>query len=295
MQINFTKQEVETFIKFMKAENDVVRLVNPTTQHVYSNDDKDNPSPICSKLWGHCERCENCVSLRALKSRKRAYKMEIMNNHTYLVLSRYLEIENHPCIVEIVNDVTNAIFMDSDYGDELGKLINNYNHLLVTDSLTEVYNRRFLDEIFLPSLKCCHDYDLILNLAIMDFDDFKMVNDTYGHQAGDALLKDAAGFWMNNFNSRKKNAERLVVRFVGDEMLIIACGISFKTFNKEINDYYNQMRKICYYKENIQIPFSITFGTSSSEEFENDWTWDALLSCADKRMYALKKNKKISK
>lgn len=292
MKIDFTHQEAKDFIRFMKSENDIVRLVDPLTQQVHDYDSKTNSSDICSKLWGRCERCENCTSLRALQSQGRAYKMEIMNNHTYWVLSRYLKVEDRPYVMEIVNDVSDNLLMDSNQRDEIGKIINNYNHLLITDSLTEVYNRRFLDEVFLPSLKCCHDSTLTINVAIMDFDDFKLVNDTYGHQAGDALLKDAAGFWKHNFSSRKNGSERLVIRFGGDEMLIVTCGINLKTFNNEIEQYYNQMRKLCYYTEKIQIPFSITFGTASSEEFGSEWTWDELLSRADQRMYEGKKLKK---
>lgn len=292
MKIDFTHQEAKDFIGFMKSENDIVRLVDPLTQQVHDYDNKTNSSDICSKLWGRCERCENCTSIRALQSQGRVYKMEILNQHTYWVLSRYIKIEGSSYVMEVVNDVSDNLLINSNQRDEIGKIINNYNHLLITDSLTGVYNRRFLDEVFLPSLKCCHDSTLTINVAIMDFDDFKLVNDTYGHQAGDALLKDSAGFWKQHFNSRKKGAERLVIRFGGDEMLIVTCGMNLKTFNNEIERYYKQMRKLCYYTEEIQIPFSITFGTSSSEEFGDGWTWDELLFNADQRMYEGKKLKK---
>jgi len=49
------------------------------------------------------------------------------------------------------------------------------------------------------------------------------------------------------------------------------------------------MRKICYYTDEVQIPFTITFGLASSEELGDAWTWEALLELADKRMYTAKK------
>ena len=98
---------------------------------------------------------------------------------------------------------------------------SSYNNLLITDSLTGVYNRRFLDEKFLPSLKCCHDKKIIIGVCVMDFDDFKLVNDTYGHQAGDKLLKEAACFWKQNFNSRKKMCIRDRCRSIHHQGILI--------------------------------------------------------------------------
>ena len=274
LKINFTQKEAENLIECEKRENDILRLVNPITQQ-------------------RCKRCENCTSLRALQSKGRAYKIEILNNKTYLVTSRYLKIEGKPYVMEIINDVTNNLLMDSNQKDEIGKLIHSYNNLLITDSLTGVYNRRFLDEKFLPSLKCCHDKKIIIGVCVMDFDDFKLVNDTYGHQAGDKLLKEAACFWKQNFNSRKKDEERLVIRFGGDEMLIIVCGMSLHNFKIEIEECYRKMHKICYYNNDIQIPFNISFGIASSEEFGNDWTWDKLFLYADRRLYEAKAKKNL--
>lgn len=293
LKINFTQKEAENLIECEKRENDILRLVNPITQQIYCNDYYKKSGSICSKFWGRCKRCENCTSLRALQSKGRAYKIEILNNKTYLVTSRYLKIEGKPYVMEIINDVTNNLLMDSNQKDEIGKLIHSYNNLLITDSLTGVYNRRFLDEKFLPSLKCCHDKKIIIGVCVMDFDDFKLVNDTYGHQAGDKLLKEAACFWKKNFNSRKKDEERLVIRFGGDEMLIIVCGMSLHNFKIEIEECYRKMHKICYYNNDIQIPFNISFGIASSEEFGNDWTWDKLFLYADRRLYEAKAKKNL--
>ena len=62
---------------------------------------------------------------------------------------------------------------------------------------------------------------MTVNVAILDLDDFKATNHRYGHQAGDYLLKDVASFWKLHFAAGEKNKERLVIRYGGDEMLII--------------------------------------------------------------------------
>jgi len=284
MKLEFTREEARRFLQIMADDNDVVRLVDPEARR--TTDADGNPdADCCHAFWGRCERCENCTSLRALQNRGQFYKMEIRNGRTYWVCSRFLSICGRPEVAEIVQDVTDSLIMDSDQRDRLGTLISGYNQMLVTDSLTGVYNRRFLDEHFLPSLKCCHEEGIAVNLAFIDMDGFKRINDTYGHRAGDRLLKDVAGFWKLHFNSREKNRERLVIRFGGDEIMILACGVALTQFEEEIRRYDGEMRKICYYSESGQFPFNFTIGVASSEQLPGDWSWDELIDLADRRMY----------
>jgi len=57
------------------------------------------------------------------------------------------------------------------------------------DALTGAYNRRKFDELFSTMLKTAQRYEYILNFAMIDIDDFKLYNDTFGHQSGDEALK----------------------------------------------------------------------------------------------------------
>ena len=50
---------------------------------------------------------------------------------------------------------------------EIKEIVDGYNHLLITDSLTGIYNRRFLDEHFIPSLECCYDGGITINAAML--------------------------------------------------------------------------------------------------------------------------------
>lgn len=287
MKISFTKEEARQFFSLQKEEYDIVRVVDPMAQQVYESIDEKADDAICCELWGRCERCENCTSLRALRTKGRAFKMEILNRRTFWVFSRYLEIDGQPRVAELVNDVTDNLIMNSNQLDTVGTLIENFNYQIISDALTGIYNRRFLDEHFLPSLQCCHERNLVVNLAIMDLDDFKRVNDNYGHQAGDMLLRDVAGFWKLHFDSREKDRERLTIRYGGDEFLIVTCGTDGEAFREEVLHYYAQMRKICYCGED-QIPFGISFGFSTSGELGADWSWDDLFARADRRLYAAK-------
>lgn len=291
MKTEFTREEADRYLHSMEEDCDTVRLVDPENRLVVDSGGQCLNNENCHMIWGRCDRCENCTSLRALQIHGQAFKIEILNDRTYWVGSRYIKIGCREMVAETVKDVTDSLFLDSDQKDRIGKLIISYNLRLITDSLTGAYNRRFLEEQFLPSLRCCHDKDISVNLAFVDVDHFKQINDTYGHAAGDQVLKDICRFWKLHFNTRDKNAERLVIRYGGDEFLIISCGAERDAFEQEIRKYDSEMRKICYCRKGIQFSFDYSIGTAFSTVTGEAWSWESLLETADRNMYQVKKEK----
>ncbi|WP_022851448.1 PAS domain-containing protein [Limisalsivibrio acetivorans] len=88
--------------------------------------------------------------------------------------------------------------------------------LSVTDRLTRIYNRIRLDEVFRNEIVRSERYGTIFSIIILDIDKFKNVNDTYGHQTGDEVLKRTAELLLNNIRSADT-----VGRWGGEEFLII--------------------------------------------------------------------------
>jgi diguanylate cyclase (GGDEF)-like protein/PAS domain S-box-containing protein len=151
-------------------------------------------------------------------------------------------------------------------------------HLAMTDSLTELYNRRaFLDEC--QKLSSQHHQGCV---AIVDIDDFKKVNDRYGHDAGDQALISVA-----KKIAKQNQAPNFVARFGGEEFAIF-----LKGENK--GDTHTQLEALriaveeesVLYKEDI-IKLSISIGaTFVKDTFEADFS--VLLSLADKALYRAK-------
>lgn len=285
----FTQEEVEHLISLLSDDDNIVRLVDPLSEFLVNTDGTLQIGNICRTVWGRPHRCENCSSLRALQTKTTLYKMEFCDDRIYWIISRYLNVEGRDCILEMVVDTTDSIIIEGGDANQISEIIDNYNHQVIFDSLTGIYNRNFLDTVFMPTLGFRRANQMPIHLAIVDLDKFKHVNDTYGHAAGDKLLTDVGGFWKSRFDSRKKNKERLVIRYGGDEILILCCDGSYEDFVREIESSYANMRKNCYIDDSTNIDFTMSIGTASSEEMpESGWVWQDLFDKADARMYAIK-------
>lgn len=115
--------------------------------------------------------------------------------------------------------------------DELGELVGWFNLLAdklesdhkqiellsITDKLTQLYNRTKIDELFQLELNKVRRYGEALAVILIDLDHFKSVNDTYGHQAGDQVLRELAGILRSNLRDTDH-----VGRWGGEEFIVLA-------------------------------------------------------------------------
>ncbi len=90
-----------------------------------------------------------------------------------------------------------------------------YQELAIQDGLTGIYNRRYLDEVLRREVERAKRYNQPLSLLMIDLDNFKKYNDTYGHVAGDELLKKTANFLVEAIRSVD-----MVFRYGGEEFTI---------------------------------------------------------------------------
>jgi diguanylate cyclase (GGDEF)-like protein len=100
--------------------------------------------------------------------------------------------------------------------EEKNRLIEQLENLSLHDGLTGIYNRRYLEEYLERSVEECKRYGIALSVIMMDIDHFKEVNDTYGHQLGDEVLKKFA-------ERLKENIRRvdMLARYGGEEFTVI--------------------------------------------------------------------------
>lgn len=154
------------------------------------------------------------------------------------------------------------------------------------DPLTELLNRRVMESVLKREFYRSRRYESILSLVFIDLDDFKGVNDQYGHDAGDALLKYVADKLVDL--TRETD---IVSRFAGDEFVVILpeTGIVKARNLLERIQVYFKNNPFVFNGETIQVGFS--FGASSTQDTEIA-DYDNLLKKADQKLYLVKNAKK---
>lgn len=210
--VKMTRQEVEEETKVLEKIFDVVRILDGE----FLSKMQENPYVgvqlgmcKCYEFWKKNKPCENCISVKAYTEKRQKTKLEFLDTDIYLVISRYMEIDGEPCVMELVRYLADDTLIDTDGRDKLVGKLKGYQDKLYRDPLTEIYNRRYFeDEI--------RDMQNPVGVAMIDLDDFKLYNDIYGHDMGDRVLRTVA----DAINHCIRKTDKLV-RYGGDEFLLI--------------------------------------------------------------------------
>lgn len=154
------------------------------------------------------------------------------------------------------------------------------------DSLTGLPNRRFLEELIKREFALMHRYDHETVIVILDIDNFKNINDTYGHPVGDNILKQLADLLRNN--ARETDT---VSRFGGEEFIILMPNISLEGGYA----FAERLRKIILEESfvvgTLTLRITASFGVSSLRDVEDE-NLENYYSLADKALYLAKKSGK---
>ena len=153
------------------------------------------------------------------------------------------------------------------------------------DSLTGLLNRRVMEDILKREFIRAIRYKKSLAVIFIDLDDFKSVNDTYGHDCGDDLLKYVAEQLVTM--SRETD---VVARFAGDEFVVILPETSSKNAENLISRFAVYLSEHPLKKEKISITAAISYGVASTEDRSIKGPLQ-LLKKADKKLYRIKKQK----
>lgn len=156
--------------------------------------------------------------------------------------------------------------------------------LATTDGLTELYNHRYFQEQMRMQIENCKRYETEFSLIILDIDFFKKFNDTFGHQAGDAVLRQVAQTLKRNVR-----ATDIVCRYGGEEMSIILPNtgkdVAHSTAEKICKRVSDNKFKLIGDKE---VTVTISLGVSTYP-YDGD-SASELIEAADKRLYNAKNN-----
>ena len=277
-EYKMTKYEWEIMLKELQKVFSIVRLLNEEelrTGRIQGSTDMTEGCE-CYALWNKRTRCDNCISRTAFAEKDKKTKLEFIDGDIFQIVSRYIEIEGIPYVVELVNKLDGDILINEDGRDEMLKKLIRYDRELYMDALTGAYNRRYYED----QLK---QTEMVAGVAMIDLDDFKLHNDTYGHNAGDLVLETVVNVIRNSIRRTD-----VLVRFGGDEFLLVMPDILEASFQKKLKQIQNEIHaaEVPGYSQ-LQVSVSIGGVLSTHGTIE-----DAIHK-ADQCMYQAKTSKNM--
>lgn len=156
-------------------------------------------------------------------------------------------------------------------------------HSIVTDELTQVYNRKYFDQQMKQCLQSYHMKNEPFTVAITDLDFFKKVNDTYGHLIGDEVLKGFA-----ELMTREKRAHDIFCRYGGEEFVMLMPNTTAAEAYMEIERLRQLLEQKVFFSEQKK-QFSVTYSGGIAQANVDNAHPKKLLELADRALYEAKK------
>ena len=270
-----TREQVETEMAQYRNIFTVVRLLDAAQ---VGGEESVNSCCSCYSYWGN-PPCRNCISRQVLEDRRQRTKLEYFSPDIVQVSAQYMEVDGAPYVLELLQRMQSVTIGDPEAPEALFTALPGNNPKLHHDPRTNMYNRRYYEEI-VRGMKGP------IGVALMDLDDFKQVNDTYGHDCGDQLL--------NGFAERLQSAlstAGTLIRLGGDEFIAILYGVSERCIAGErFRRMLEAIGSEPYHLEGIALNPAVSMGLALYPS-EAD-SLEALMRLADADMYEHKKRRR---
>lgn len=230
--------EAWLLLQYLQISYDLVRYVDPITNkviHIEKDGKMWESETACSDIWNCLEKCSNCISRLSMQTRKRMTKLEVAGEDPYQVVSMYVEIDGKPCCLEMATRIDGEFMPDGYSKDEILSSVRIHKEKVYIDPVTGVYNKRYYVEKL-------SKMDNAAALMFADIKNFKRINENFGHQAGDDVLRQVAGV-LRDVAAGKGD----VLRYSGDDFVTVF----FKVTEEELSEIQKEM---CRRVEALRFP-----------------------------------------
>lgn len=222
----------------------------------------------------HLEK--NSLSLRAFWEKCQKTRLEYIDSRVCQKISRYVEIDGQPHVVEILNVLDVTTESSENAREQLTAKVRGYDEELYLDALTGACNRRYYENRIRKVRGQA-------GVAMIDLDDFKLYNDTCGHNAGDLVLNTVVGIIRGCI--RKTD---ILIRYGGDEFLLILPDVDEEIFSKKLKQIRNMVCE-AEVPEYARLRLTVSIGGVLAD----NETIESAVSRADGLMYQAKKRKNM--
>lgn len=230
--------EAWLLLQYLQIPYDLVRYVDPITNkviHIEKDGKMWESETACSDIWNCLEKCSNCISRLSMQTKKRMTKLEVAGDDPYQVVSMYVEIDGKPCCLEMASRIDGDFMPDGYSREEILSSVRIHKEKIYIDPVTGVYNKRYYVEKL-------SKMDNVAALMFADIKNFKKINENFGHQAGDDVLRQVAGV-LRDVAAGKGD----VLRYSGDDFVTVF----FKAAEEELSEIQKEM---CRRVEALRFP-----------------------------------------
>lgn len=201
-----------------ELEMEALRRVFPEVSLIDENEIKSNSAVV------------NPTTVNAFYEKKQLTRLELVGNEIYQIVAEYAEIDGKPCVIEMIKPLSGEQLVCPGGLEQFSGLVKSGN--VYIDQLTGALDRRYYEE-FLRNTR------VNAGVVMIDIDDFSLYNDSQGHTAGDEALKASA-----DAIRRSVRMTDTVIRYGGDEFLVIMPGLTEDRFAQQMRYIRRQIRKV---------------------------------------------------
>ena len=281
-QVVTEKQDYEEFLKSLSSK------LQELDQHIRETSEYDvkafeERTAIGQEVENEVNDIRNQVEeakdLDQLKSTV-SERMDILNQHFELYQKSDQErIEKSQQQIKAMNARIQSMEQES---NKLREVAAQERDKALKDALTGIWNRQALDEALEKEFTRWKRYQHPLSIIVWDVDFFKRVNDSYGHAAGDKVLKTIAGI----FDKATRDVD-FIARFGGEEFVAILPETELKEALTLANKIREKVENFKFRYEDTPVEITASAGLAT---FEDDDTIDAVFKRADKALYRAKES-----
>lgn len=266
-----------------------MRIIDPVKKKVLEIKANEvcETDDICHDFWQKQMICDNCISMRAYNEDDTIFKIENKGKNIYMVTAVPISVKGKKLVVELMKDTTNNLYYAAGKnGDEVKILstIEHMNQAVVKDELTDLYNRRYINEKLPADLLNASLKDEPLSIIFADLDFFKAVNDTYGHSAGDKVLREFA----IELKKYVRGGKDWIARYGGEEFIICLSNTNIDAAKAVAERIRKNIAQKEFSVGNEKIHLTCSFGVHTVYNGDECLTIEGIIELADKKLYKAK-------
>ena len=221
--MNSADEKLTEDLKIFKKYYDAVRLIDPFEERPPLSDGETEPvidEFVLQHFGDDGGWCRDCICRKAVRRREAVAKAAVVDGTVFMMTALPVEVDGRWLALElvkaVVNEKQNALCDLTE--DRCCQYMTKLKDMAFCDALTGLYNRRYIDKQLSAEIAVARHRKQPVSLIMLDIDNFKRVNDEYGHMVGDEVLK---GFADKIRRKMPANGSAWGARYGGEEFLLV--------------------------------------------------------------------------